>query len=310
MMLRFTLLVWTFAISCAFTEAGNNGPCGADVTAIAPETAVPAADVTLRYKFQPGQVVRYLVDDKSTVDLEYGQQKGTCTYQTTSWKHYTVKSVNPDGSAVLELVIDRAKMQVQEQDRLAIAYDSQAVGAAPKEFAALAALIQQPRTITVTATGVIETAENAPEIQAHADAIDQQNTNVLIVLPENGVSVGGSWKDDFQVSVKIKEVPYHRFIRLRRHYMLTAIDAQTATIDLQTIVLTPLDDPAIEAQLLQRTPNGVIRFDLASGRILERQARVNNQVVNFEGPGSKIKVDRRFSETITTDDGTQKVAGN
>lgn len=295
MMLHRTPLAWIVLLSCSFVAAGDKGN--------------PAMDVTLRYKFQPGQVVRYLVDDKSTVDLEYGQQKGTFAYQTTSWKHYTVKSVNPDGSAVLELVIDRAKMQVQEQGRQAIAYDSQAVGAAPKEFAALAGLIDKPRTITVTATGVIETPVEAPEVQVRADAIDQQNTNVLIVLPENGVSVGSSWKDDFQIAVAIKEVPYHRFIRLRRLYTLTAIDAQTATIDLQTIVLSPLDDPAIEAQLLQRTPNGVIRFDLASGRILERQTRLNNQVVNFEGPGSKIKVDRRFSETITTDDGTQKVAG-
>src|SRR5690606_30113550 len=116
---------------------------------------------------------------------------------TTSWKHYTVKAVHPDGSASIELVIDRAKMEVEGDGRL-ISFDTNSVGAPPHEFSQFVALIGLPRTISVSPAGAISTSGDASTVLERAAELDQQNTNVLIRLPDQPVAVGNSWNDDFE----------------------------------------------------------------------------------------------------------------
>lgn len=299
---------WSGGSIAGADEAPKAEPSVAPEVATSPET--PASETALlRYQFQPGQVVRYLVDDKSTVDLEYGATREVFNYKTTSWKHYTVKQVHEDGSATVELVIDRAKMQV-EGDNRSISFDTNSVGAPPHEFSQFVELIGKSRLVEVSATGVISAPEKTPAVFEKAAELDQQNTNVLIRLPQDEVSVGKTWNDDFDIQVELEEFPKRRTIRLRRLYTLTSLEGDVATIDLQTVVLNAVTDPKIEAQLIQRTMAGVIHFHVPTGRIQSREGRLSNEVVNFSGPGSRIKVDRTLQEAITADDGSKTVASS
>jgi hypothetical protein len=60
--------------------------------------------------------------------------------------------------------------------------------------------------------------------------------------------------------------------------------------------LTPIHDPTIEAQLIQRLSEGQLRFDIAAGRILEQQLDLNRHVINFSGPSSSMHYLTRFTE--------------
>jgi hypothetical protein len=233
------------------------------------------------------------------------------TYKTTSWKHYTVKSVNDDGGAVLELVLDRARLWVNDGGRT-IEFDSGKVGTAPQEFAAFVSNIGRPRDVTVTAVGDIRFSDLPKDLdkqakfdallKASAEVLDDQNLNILVILPEQPVTVGDSWQENFEVNVLMEDSPLRRPVRLQRVYTLTELAGDVATIDLQTVILTPVSDPTQEAQLLQRTPHGVIRFDVEQGRIVSRETRFNNEAVNFQGPGSRVKIVRNVSESVTQDD--------
>ena len=55
-------------------------------------------------------------------------------------------------------------------------------------------------------------------------------------------------------------------------------------------MLTPIQDPLEEGQLIQRTPSGSLRLNVAQGRMLERVMKLDNQVVGFQGAQSALHV--------------------
>ena len=70
-----------------------------------------------------------------------------------------------------------------------------------------------------------------------------------------------------------------------------------ATIDVDTTVLTPVDEPQLEARLLERIWNGRIRFDVAAGRLVGRTTAIDRRVVGFGGPQSSVRYKASLEET-------------
>ena len=62
--------------------------------------------------------------------------------------------------------------------------------------------------------------------------------------------------------------------------------------------MTPIQDPGIEAQLLQYETVGKVRFDIDAGQILERQIDVDKSVVGFRGEASSIHYVGRSTEIV------------
>ncbi len=73
-----------------------------------------------------------------------------------------------------------------------------------------------------------------------------------------------------------------------------------ATIHLATQILSPVHDPAIEAQLIQFESAGTVRFDIDAGRILGQEMAVDKGVVGFRGEASNIHYLTEFSEEFVS----------
>ena len=71
-----------------------------------------------------------------------------------------------------------------------------------------------------------------------------------------------------------------------------------ATISVESQILTPINDPAIEAQLIQRLSAGTIRFDIAAGRVLSQQLDLDRNVIGFSGTASSMHYVTRFTEQL------------
>jgi hypothetical protein len=63
-------------------------------------------------------------------------------------------------------------------------------------------------------------------------------------------------------------------------------------------MLTPVQDPAIEAQLIQRLHKGEIRFDMAAGRVVGQQLDVDRRTIGFSGATSSMHYLMRFTERL------------
>jgi hypothetical protein len=118
------------------------------------------------------------------------------------------------------------------------------------------------------------------------------------------VAVGDSWKQEFSLDVVIETPPYKRPVTIQRKFTLLSVENGIATVDERTFVLTPPDDPKEEAQLLQRTPGGTFTIDIENGRLIQRELKIDNRVVGFQGPQTEMKVvgtriDRYLPQTQT-----------
>ena len=59
-----------------------------------------------------------------------------------------------------------------------------------------------------------------------------------------------------------------------------------------------MNNPAIEAQIVQREGSGVVRFDIEAGRIIGQQMDVDKHVVGFRGEASSIHYVTRFYRAV------------
>jgi hypothetical protein len=117
----------------------------------------------------------------------------------------------------------------------------------------------------------------------------------LVPLPENAVAVGETWKERFELDVVTQDkLPLK--VAMQRTYKLASLDKQQATIDFRTTILTPIEDPALAAQLIQRETSGKIVFDIDKGLIVSRTSAVDRTVVNPFGSKSSMRASSTYRE--------------
>ena len=56
-------------------------------------------------------------------------------------------------------------------------------------------------------------------------------------------------------------------VNTRMRYRLEQVKTGVATISVKTQILTPINDPSVRSQLVQRISQGEIRFDIDAGRL-------------------------------------------
>ena len=84
---------------------------------------------------------------------------------------------------------------------------------------------------------------------------------ITIQLPEQAVAVGSRWSSQNNIDVPLSDGSVRR-IRAMQSYKLESVKTGVATISMSTQIMTPIQDPAIEAQVLQYETSGSVRFDI------------------------------------------------
>ena len=79
-----------------------------------------------------------------------------------------------------------------------------------------------------------------------------------------------------------------------------------ATIKVDSQILTPINDPAIEAQLIQRLSDGYVKFDIERGRVVSQQLDLDKHVIGFSGASSSMHYVNRFTEKLLPAEQTAK----
>ena len=90
----------------------------------------------------------------------------------------------------------------------------------------------------------------------------------------------------------------YKMIKVRELYALEKVSAGVATVSILTQPLTPIHDPALEAQLIQQLSKGTIKFDLDSGRLLSKRLDWSEKVFGFQGPESSMRYDASWTEEL------------
>lgn len=241
---------------------------------------------TLRYQFAQGSALHYTVGNESTINVQVGTTTEKVSHASESGRVLQTVSINPDGSSVLEVSIEYVSLTANQGT---ISWDSRSGLPPPQEFQGIDKTIGVPlMTITVAPTGAVTAAENNGKAADKAQ-LDATQFDLFPMLPEQPVALGESWIEPYKVDI-VTSAKLPKTVAMQRTYTLKSVANGVAEIDVKSAVLTPIQDPLEEGQLIQRTPNGTLRLNIAQGRMLERVMRIDNKVVGFQGAQSALHV--------------------
>ena len=109
--------------------------------------------------------------------------------------------------------------------------------------------------------------------------------------------MGHEWSQPQDLQIRLEDNRI-KTIKTRQLYRLEKVETGVATISVKTQVLTPVDDPRVKSQLVQRISAGELRFDVDAGRLLSKQLDWDENVLGFNGADSNMKYLARFTEQL------------
>jgi len=254
-----------------------------------------AATYRLRYQFEPGQTLRWEVIHRSRVETTVSGTEKTAETHTRSVKVWRIRDVNKDGATTFEHCVEDVDMRHQFSGRPEVHYDSRKDEKPPAGFEHVAASIDKPlAVVTINNRGEILKRQRKPVAAA------AENEGLMTIpLPEQPIGVGHRWTLPQEIEVPLENGAIKR-VKSLQVFQLEDVKTGVATIRVATQILTPVDDPAVEARLIQRESNGTVRFDVDAGQILSQQMDCDKHVVGFRGPASSLHYVMRFRENVLT----------
>jgi hypothetical protein len=255
---------------------------------------VAAEPVTLRYRFHAGDRLPMRVEHRALTETTMNGTTQSVETMTDSTKTWTVVEVDADGTATLEHSVDDVTMTSRTSDRGEVRWASSGDDEPPPGYEAVRPNLGVPLVrMRVAADGrVVDRRELRPCPPAATGDL------VVVPLPEAAVEIGAEWTVPQEVVIEVPAGP-RKAVRTRLRYRLEAVKDGIATIAVDTTVLTPIDDPRLEARLLERIWDGEIRFDIAAGRVVSRRTAIDRRVVGFGGPQSSVRYKASLAETLS-----------
>lgn len=245
----------------------------------------------LRYKFRRGQFVHYEEVSGSKKILMARGQTQTISETRRINKHFRVVTVDENGSAVVEPVIDRVRLKVQNDDAPTVEFDSDDADADAKDFKAVKETIGRAALrIRYSHCGRIE---QLLPIQDQPEVVENmEDYNFLVAFPKEALAIGGTWDDRYIIDVNVDgklRNPLKKQVTIKRIYKLKNVKSGIAEIGFRTYPLRIERDPRIKAELVHHSLFGAIRFDVEKGIILEWKSEGTGHVFDVFGPTSSMQ---------------------
>jgi hypothetical protein len=244
----------------------------------------------LRYRFHKDEVIRTKVTHLATTETTITGNTQESKSRSISTKVWRITRVEDDGQFTFEHMVEDVDMWQKIGARDEVSFNSKTDEKAPLEYEEVKSTIGIVlATITVDAHGNL------------VDRSDKQTKmnlglgQITIPLPAGEVKIGHQWTTPSEVWVRSAGGAAKR-IKTRQLFTLESVMTGVATISVKTQVLTPVNDPKVDSQLVQQLTNGTIRFDIDAGRILSRQMDWDETVVGFSGAESSLKYLARYTE--------------
>ncbi len=253
--------------------------------------------VLLRYRFRQGDAIASRVEHRAVTETTMNGVTQSVETMTDSTRTWTVTAVDAGGAATLEQSVDDVTMTSRTSDRGEVRWSSASDAEPPPGYEGVRLSLRVPLVrMRVAADGrILERRELRPcPATATGDL-------VVVPLPDEPISVGHEWTIPQEVVVEVPGGP-RKAVRTRLRYRLEAMQDGLATIAVDTTVLTPVDDPRLEARLLERIWDGEIRFDVESGRIVSRRTSIDRRVVGFGGPESSVRYKASLEERLVAEE--------
>jgi len=248
----------------------------------------------LHYRATAGDQLRWKVTHLVTVDTKIRGSEQTAKTRSISSKLWEISNVDEEGNITFVHKVEAVDMWQNVSGRQEVRYNSRSDEPPPREYEAAAKSIGVPlATVTINKFGrVLKRQSDLPQFNPGLGEL-------TIPFPEKEVKIGTRWHVPEEMKIRLEDGRVQKVLT-RLSYQLEKVETGVATIQVKTEVLTPIDDPKVHAQLVQRMTNGFVKFDLEAGRLIARQMDLDETVIGFSGADSVMQYLARLSEEVAT----------
>jgi hypothetical protein len=262
--------------------------------------AVGAADApatgkySLRYSFRKGDKLRWNVTHDARIRTTINGVTQLAEMHSQSVKVWHVQHVAEKGEVTFVHSVESVLMRQRHSGREELTYDSQRDKEPPLGFQDAARNVGVPlTTITMDAQGqILRRDDHRPQPQQHDNPL-------TIPLPSQPVAVGESWSFPHEITVQQRDQTVKK-VRCRQQFTLESVRDGVATIRMETLILDPVRDPMLEAQLVQRETHGTVELDLDRGLVVRQTIEADKRVVGPFGDASSLHFQMTFREELLT----------
>jgi len=283
--------------AAAFAEDGPKKPSTLEQFEKAQARLAKNETYDLQYKFAKGDVLRYRTEHLSTVETRIQGVTQTAKCRSGSVKIWKITSVDASGQAIFTHMVDDVDMWQQVTGREEQRYNSRTDGkVAPPGYEMVALSVGVPLAeITIDIRGIVVKRDNKLK------QFSLGQGQLTLPLPPRPVKIGEDWSLSVDVPVQL-ESGTQKMVNTRVVYKLEQVLTGVATISMDTKVLTPINDQAVQAQLVQRLLKGEIKFDMDAGRVISQELNQDQTVLAFKGAESRMQYLARYTEHLETED--------
>jgi len=249
--------------------------------------------VRLRYRFQVGDRIDMDVAHRAVTETTMNGSTQTVETMTDSRKTWRVVAVDAAGRATLEHSVDDVVMSSRTSDKGEVRWASAGTDDPPPGYEG----VRQSLGVTLSRMVIDPSGRVLDRRELRPCPPSATGDLVVVPLPDEPVAAGVEWTIPQEVVVEAPGAG-RKAVRTRLRYRLEDIHDGIATIRVDTTVLTPVDDPRLEARLLERIWDGTIKFDIEAGRVTSRKTGIDRRVVGFGGPQSSVRYKSTLEERV------------
>jgi hypothetical protein len=277
------------------------------------------AQKLIRWKFQPGQTLRYAMEQEQSQNVKVGDTPVTMTVTTTITMTQKIDAVDPQGVASVTQTIDRMQMKMSPPPGMTqgLDYDSDSPKAAEGMAALLTplldAMVKKPFTMKIDPrgqvsemklpAGLVEALNKAGGGQMkgmfNEDALRQMTGQGMAMLAEKAVAQGETWTRDATV-----DMPTLGAMKIATQYRYEGTEKRDGkeldkiTSTMQMDVAPPKDKPLpFQMKIGDQKTEGTIYFDSEAGRIVEMKTQ-SKMTITVDVPGQKVEQQMTMNQTL------------
>ncbi|MFM8291782.1 MAG: hypothetical protein ACKONH_12575 [Planctomycetia bacterium] len=258
-----------------------------------PGVATAEEAVRLRYRFRVGDRIDMDVAHRAVTETTMNGVTQTVETMTDSLKTWQVVAVDAAGRATLEHSVDDVVMTSRTSDKGEVRWASAGTADPPPGYEG----VRQSLGVTLSRLVIDPTGRVLDRRELRPCPPAATGDLVVVPLPDEPVTAGATWTIPQEVVVEAPGAG-RKAVKTRLRYRLDGVHDGLATIRVDTTVLTPVDDPRLEARLLERIWDGTIVFDIAAGRVVSRRTGIDRRVVGFGGPQSSVRYKSSLEEKL------------
>jgi hypothetical protein len=258
-----------------------------------------ASTYKLGYRFRPGETMRTKVVHLVTVESKIKGTAQNTKSRSVSTRAWIIREVDASGNITFDNVVEHVQMWNSVEGREEVHYDSAKDPTPPSGFENVATSIGKVlASIKIDPQGRILSRTNN---QAQYNPGIGDLTVPFPPADKQPLKPGVTWSIPDVLSMPLDDGTIKK-VQTQQQYKLDKVENGVATISVATTILTPINDPKLQSQLIQRLQRGTIKFDIDAGRLLHKQFDIDQQVFGFSGADSHMAYLARLTEEPIKDD--------